>query len=163
MFLIPSTGTIIWTTVIFASVFFILAKFAWKPLIKALDDREQSIEKALKSAEEAELKLSTLKDEQQKIIALAKHEKELIVKEGVEQRDLIVASAKNKAQTEADKIIADAKKQIIREREAALVEMKNQIAELSIDIATKVVYADMEDKKRHEKLVEELIKDIEVN
>ena len=163
MFLIPHLGTIIWTTIIFGSVFFILKKFAWGPLLKALDDREQSIDKALKSATEAEKKLSTLKEEQQKIIALAKHEKERIVGEGVVQRDQIVASAKEKAQIEAHKIVEDARKKIIREREAALIDMKNQIATLSVEIATKVVKADMEDKKRHEKLVDELIKDIELN
>ena len=163
MFLIPHLGTIIWTTIIFGSVFFILKKFAWGPLLKALDDREQSIDKALKSATEAEKKLSTLKEEQQKIIALAKHEKERIVGEGVVQRDQIVASAKEKAQIEAHKIVEDARKKIAREREAALIDMKNQIATLSVEIATKVVKADMEDKKRHEKLVDELIKDIELN
>lgn len=162
-FLSPHLGTIIWTTIIFGIVFFILKKFAWNVVLKAIEDREESIDKALSSAEQAELKLSTLKDEQQKIISLAKHEKEQIVKEGIAQRDLIISSAKEKAQAEADKIIEEAKKRITREREAALAEMKSQIAELSIEIATKVIYADMEDKKRHEKLVEELIKDIEVN
>ena len=163
MFLIPHLGTIIWTTLIFGIVFFILKKFAWGPMLKALSDREESIGKALKSAADAEKKLSNLKEEQQKIIALAKQEKEQIVSDGIAQRDQIIASAKEKAQIEANKIIEDARKKIAREREAALVEMKNQIAMLSVEIATKVVKADMEDKKRHEKLVDDLIKDIDLN
>jgi F-type H+-transporting ATPase subunit b len=163
MFLIPHLGTIIWLTIIFSIVYFILKKFAWKPLLTAIDDREQSINAALESAEEAQLKLTTLQDEQQKIITLAKKEKELIIKEGVEQRDKIVAQAKESAETEAFKMIETAKKRIAREREAALVEMKSQIATMSIEIATKVVKADMADKKRHEKMVAELINDIELN
>ncbi|MFA9389410.1 MAG: F0F1 ATP synthase subunit B [Prolixibacteraceae bacterium] len=163
MFLLPHLGTIIWTTIIFGIVFFILNKFAWPVLLKAIEDREKSIDKALTSAHDAEKRLSNLKKEQEEIIALAKHEKDQIMREGVEQREKIIATAKEKAQVEADKIIADAKKQIIREREAALVEMRNQIATLSIEIATKVVHADMEDKSRHAKLVEELIKDVELN
>jgi F-type H+-transporting ATPase subunit b len=163
MFLLPHLGTIIWTTLIFGIVFFILKKFAWAPILKAIDDREESIDKALDSAKQAESKLSNLKEEQQEIIALAKSEKELIVKEGVEQRDKIITAAKDRAQADADKIIEDAKKRIIREREAAISEMRTQIAELSIEIATKVVKADMEDTKRHEKLVKELINDVELN
>lgn len=163
MFLLPHLGTIIWTTLVFGIVFFILSKFAWPVIIKAIEDREESIEKALSSAKEAEAKLSNLKKEQEEIISLAKREKEQIVREGIEQREKIVATAKEKAQAEAEKILDDARKRMQREREAALVEMKNQIASLSIDIATKVVRADMEDKVRHEKLVNELIKDVELN
>lgn len=163
MFLIPHVGTIIWSTIIFGIVFFILKKFAWKPILSALDEREKSIEKALKSAAQAEKKLATLKEEQEKIIAAANQEKERIVKEGIEQREKIVASAHDKARSEADKIIAEAHKRIQRERETALTEMKNQIATLSVDIATRVVHADMEDKKRHDKLVNELVNDIELN
>lgn len=163
MFLLPHLGTIIWTTIIFGIVFFILKKFAWGVVVKAIEDREESIDKALISAKEAEKKLLNLKVEQEEIIALAKNEKELIVKEGVEQRDKIIATAKEKAQVEADKIIEDARKRIAREREAALLEMRTQIAALSVEIATKVVKADMEDVKRHEKLVKELINDVELN
>lgn len=163
MFLLPHLGTIIWTTIIFGIVFFILKKFAWKPLLTAIEDREESIDKALKSRDAAESKLSNLKEEQKEIIGLAKSEKEKIVKEGVDQREKIIIAAKEKAQAEADKIIEDAKKRIAREREAALVEMKSQIASLSIDIATKVVRADLEDKARHEKLVEDLLNDVKLN
>ena len=162
-FFSPHVGTIIWTTIIFGIVFFILKKFAWGPILKAIDDREETIDKALTSAKEAEHKLSNLKIEQEEINSLAKSEKEQIVREGVEQRDKIISAAKDKAQAEADKIIEDAKKRIAREREAALVEMKSQIAMLSVEIATKVVKTDMEDVKRKEKLIFELLKDVKLN
>jgi F-type H+-transporting ATPase subunit b len=163
MFLIPHLGTIIWTTIIFGIIFFILNKFAWPVVLKALEDREQSIDKALVSAKEAEKKLQNLKIEEEKMIALAKHEKEQIVREGIDQREKIITAAREKAQAEADKIIEEARRQLARERELALTEMKSQIASLSVEIASKVVHADMEDKKRHEKLVSELIKEVELN
>jgi F-type H+-transporting ATPase subunit b len=163
MFLIPHLGAIIWTTFIFCILLYILGRFAWKPLLKALENREQSIEKSLAEASEADKLLKNLKEEQLSIVLAAKVEKEQIVKEGIEQRDKIVATARDKAQIEANKIIEESRKQILREREAALVDMKNQIAMLSIEIATKIVHVDMEDKARHEKLVEELMKEVELN
>ena len=163
MFLIPHLGTIIWTTIIFSILLYILTKFAWKPLLKALENRELSVEKSLSEASEAEKKISNLKEEQLGVVLAAKLEKEQIVKEGIEQREKIVASARDQARIEADKVIEESRKQIIREREAALVEMKNQIASLSIEIATKIVHIEMEDKIRHEKLIEELMKEVELN
>jgi F-type H+-transporting ATPase subunit b len=163
MFLIPHLGTIIWTTIIFSILLYILTKFAWNPLLKALENRESSVEKSLSEASEAEKKISNLKEEQLGVVLAAKLEKEQIVKEGIEQRDKIVTSARDQARIEADKIIEESRKQIIREREASLVEMKNQIASLSIEIATKIVHIEMEDKIRHEKLIEELMKEVELN
>jgi F-type H+-transporting ATPase subunit b len=163
MFLVPHLGAIIWTTLIFCILLYILGKFAWKPLLKALESREQSVEKSLSEASAAEKKISNLKEEQQAIILAAKLEKEQIVKEGIDQRDKIIATARDKAKIEVDKLIEESRKQINREREAALVEMKNQIAALSIEIATKIVHIEMEDKKRHEKLVEDLIKEVKLN
>jgi len=163
MFLFPYLGTIIWITIIFFIVFFGLAKFAWKPLLKALDERERTIEGALKAAKNAEKQLEDLESEQQKVISSARLEKEKLVKEGIEQHEKIVASAKERAQIEADKIIEDARKQIERERNLAIAEMKTQISELSVEIASRVIRADMQDRKRHEKMVEELINDVELN
>jgi len=163
MFLIPHLGTIIWTTIIFLGLLFILSKFAWKPLLKAIEDREQNIAKALENASIADEKVKNLKSEQDAIVLEARLEKERIIKEGIDQRDKIVASAREKAQLEADKIIEETRKQLAREREAVLSEMKNQIATLSVEIATKVVKEEMGDQIRHEKLVAELIKDIKLN
>jgi len=163
MFLIPHLGTIIWTIFIFSILLYILAKFAWKPLLNALEIREQSVERSLSEASEAEKKINNLKEEQRTIVLEAMLEKEQIVKEGIEQRNKIIASARELAQLESDKIIEDSRKQIKREWEASLIEMKNQIASLSIEIATKIVHIELEEKERHEKLVEELMKDIEIN
>ncbi len=163
MFLFPYLGTIIWVTLIFSIVFFGLTKFAWKPLLEALADREKKIEESLNAAKNAELQLTNLESEQQKVILGARLEKEKLQKEGLDQHEKIVASAKERAQFEADKIIEDARKQMEQERKLAIEEMKTQISQLSLEIATKVIRADMQDQKRHEKMVEELIKDVELN
>lgn len=163
MFLLPHLGTIIWVTLIFGIVYFILSKYAWKPIIKTIEEREHTISQSLKNAEEVKAKLLAVETIQEKIISLAKQEKEQIVKEGIEQREQIIAMANTKARTEAAKIVENARKAIAREKEATLNEMKNQIASLSVEIATKVVQADMDDKIRHEKMVKTLINEIELN
>lgn len=163
MFLLPHLGTIIWVSIIFGIAYFILSKYAWKPLIKSIEERESTIAESLVNAETVKTKLLALEVIQEKIIALAKQEKEQIVKEGIEQREQIIATANTKARTEADKIIESARKAIALEKEISLNEMKNQIASLSLEIATKVVQADMDDKTRHEKMVNTLINEIELN
>lgn len=163
MFLIPHLGTIIWTTLIFLVVYFLITKFAWKPLMQALEERETSIETALNDASKARKKLEKLESDQKQIIEQSRTEKEQLIKEGIGQRDKIIADAKSKAEVQVQKMIEDARKKIEVEREAALTDMKDQIATLSIEIATKIVQVEMEDKKRHEKLVEQLINDIKLN
>ena len=163
MFLLPHLGTIIWTSIIFGITVFILGKYAWKPLLNAIKERERYIDISLRKAKSAREILSNLKQEQDEIIKQTRHDKGEMLKEGAEQRDKVIAEAKEKARTEAEKIIADAHKKIQKEREEALVDMRNQITTLSIEIATKVVGADMEDKERHEQMVKKLVDDIELN
>jgi len=163
MFLLPHLGTIIWTSIIFGITVFILGKYAWKPLLNAIKERERYIDISLRKAKSAREILSNLKQEQDEIIKQTRHDKGEMLKEGAEQRDKVIAEAKEKARTEAEKIIADAHKKIQKEREEALVDMRNQITTLSIEIATKVVGADMKDKERHEQMVKKLVDDIELN
>ena len=163
MFLIPHLGTIIWLILIFGLFLFILSKFAWKPLLIALNNREQSIADSLSAAEEAELKIAAIKTTQLEAIEIARLKKDLLIREGSEQAEKIIAAAKETAQIEAEKIINDAKKRMIIEREASISELKDQIAILSIEIATKIVSSDMDDRKRQEKLVSELIKEVDLN
>ncbi|MBN2262041.1 MAG: F0F1 ATP synthase subunit B [Prolixibacteraceae bacterium] len=163
MFLIPHLGTIIWVSIIFAVVYFVLAKFAWKPLLSTIEDRESTIAESLKNADEVKIKLKNLELVQEKIIEIAKQDKERIVREGIDQRDKIISNANDMALQKTNKMIDDARKQIERERTAALAEMKSQIAALSIEIATKLVKGDMEDQQRHKKVVEQLIDEIELN
>ncbi|MDA3881263.1 MAG: F0F1 ATP synthase subunit B [Prolixibacteraceae bacterium] len=163
MFLLPHLGTIIWTIIIFGVVVLIMGKYAWKPLLKAISERERYIDVSLRKASHAQELLKNLKAKQDEVLKKVRFEKGEMLKEGALQRDKLIAEAKDKARTEADRIIAEAHEKIKKEREAALVDMRNQITTLSIEIATKVVSADMKDKKRHQEMVKKLIDDIELN
>jgi F-type H+-transporting ATPase subunit b len=163
MFLLPHLGTIIWLVIIFSLVLYILTKFAWKPLLKALDERQSTVELALKSAETAQNALNTIAIEQQKLLETAKAEKEKLIKDAFIQRDKILLDAQQKADLAYAKMIDDAKRNIEREKKAAQDEVKNQIAMLSVEIATLLIKGDLKDKLRHEKLVNELISEVNIN
>lgn len=159
----PNPGTIFWMLVIFGIVLYILKKFAWKPILNALKEREESIASALNSAEEAKKEVAGLKADNDKIIAEARREKEAILKEAKELKDKIVAEAKNKAIVEAQKTIEQAHLQIEAEKTAAISDMKKQMAELSVSIAEKVIRKELSNKSEQEKMVDGLIDDIKLN
>ena len=159
----PNPGTIFWMLIIFGIVLFILRKFAWKPILNALKDREESIAKALDSAEEAKKEVAGLKADNDRIIAEARQEKNLILKEAKEIKDKIIAEAKEKANQETAKSIVLAKQQIEAEKAAAINDLKNQVAELSLIIAEKVIRKELSNKAEQEKMVGGLIDDIKLN
>src|ERR1700752_2130284 len=134
----PALGLIFWMLVTFAIIFFILKKFAWKPILNMIKEREQGIEKALKSADEAMETMRELKAGNEKILAEARNEKDNILKDARETKDAIIAEAKTKAKQEADKLVAQARETINAEKMAAIAELKAQVATLSIDIAEKI-------------------------
>lgn len=159
----PNPGTIIWMIIIFGIVLFVLKKFAWKPILNALNEREESIATALNSAEEAKKEVAGLKADNEKIIAEARKEKDAILKEAREIKDKIVAEAKEKASQEAQKTIDQARQQIEAEKTAAINDIKKQVAELSVMIAEKVIKKQLAAKGEQEKMVEGLIDDIKLN
>lgn len=159
----PESGTIIWMVIIFGIVLFILKKFAWKPILNALKEREDLIENALNSAEEAKQEVAGLKADNERIIAEARRKKEAILKEAKELKDTIVAEAKNKAAAEAQKTIDQARQQIEAEKTAAINDIKQQVAELSISIAEKVIRKELSNKAEQDKMVDGLIDDIKLN
>lgn len=159
----PNPGTIFWMLIIFGIVLFILRKFAWKPILNALSEREESIATALNSAESARKEVEGLKADNDKIIAEAKKEKDIILKEAKEMKEQIVAEAKNQASLEAQKSIEQARQQIQSEKNAAIGEIKKQIAELSISIAEKVIKKELSKSGEQEKMVDGLIDDIKLN
>lgn len=159
----PEAGTIFWMLIIFGIVLFILKKFAWKPILNALKEREESITNALNSAEEAKKEVAGLKADNEKIIAEARREKETILKEAKELKEKIVAEAKEKAAQEAQKTIDQARQQIVAEKTAAIAAIKKQVAELSVMIAEKVIKKELAGKAEQEKMVDGLIDDIKLN
>jgi len=159
----PNPGTIVWMVLIFGIVFLILRKFAWKPILNALKDRENTIANALNSAEEARKEVEGLRADNERIILSAKKEKDLILKEARELKDKIIAEAKTKAGAEAQKSVDQAKEQIQAEKIAAITELKNLVADLSVKIAEKILQNELKDKTEQEKVVNNLLKDLKLN
>lgn len=159
----PNPGTIFWMLIIFGIVLFVLKKFAWKPILNALKDREESIANALNSAEEAKKEVAGLRADNEKIIAEARKEKDIILKEAKELKEKIVTEAKEKAAQEAQKTIDQGRQQIESEKIAAINEIKNQVAELSVLIAEKVIKTELGNKGEQKKMVDGLVDDIKLN
>jgi len=159
----PNPGTIFWMIIIFGIVLFILRKFAWKPILNALKDREESIANALNSAEEAKKQVAGLKAENENIIAEARREKGLILQEAKEIKDKIIAEAKEKAIMETQKAVETARIQIQNEKNNAINDIKKQVAELSVMIAEKLIKKELSNKAEQEKLMNGLIDEIKLN
>jgi F-type H+-transporting ATPase subunit b len=159
----PNPGTFLWMLIIFGIVLYILKKFAWVPILNALKEREESINNALNTAEEARKEVEGLKANNDKIIAEARKEKEIILKAAKEIKNKIVAEAKEKANLETQKSIEQARQQIEAEKNAAISEMKKQMAELSVSIAEKVIKKELSNPGEQKKMVDDLIDDIKLN
>jgi len=159
----PSIGLIVWSLLAFLIVLFLLKKLAWKPILKALDEREKSIQSALDTAMKAREEMQNLKSDNEKIIAEAKTERDIILKEAREIKDKMINEAKDRASKEADKIVAIARENIQNEKMAAITELKNQVAKLSIDIAEKILTEELSSKEKQKKLVSALLDDVNLN
>jgi len=162
-FVTPDIGTIFWMLIIFAITLIILKKFAWKPILASLKDRENTIADALSSADRAKQEVENLKADQEQIIAEARKEKEVILKEARELKDKLLAEAKTQAQVEGKKIIESARVQIEAEKTAAINEMKKQVVELSVLVAEKIIQKEVKAQKDQEELVNSLLKDLKMN
>ena len=159
----PDSGTIFWMVIVFGIVLFVLRKFAWKPILNALKDREESITSALNSADLARKEVEGLKADNEKVIAEARREKDTILKEAKEIKEKIIAEAKEKANAETQKSIEQARLQIQSEKTAAINDIKKQVAELSVMIAEKVIKKELGNKGEQEKMVDDLVDDIKLN
>ena len=161
--LTPGTGLIIWQLIIFLLLFFLLAKLAWKPIIKSLKDREQSIQEALDSAEKARLEMSRLKADNENLLKLAREEREKILRDARDASNRLKDEAQVDAKKAAERIIEDARVAINTEKIAALKEVKALVANLSIEIASKILQKNLADDKAQKNLTQEYIKDLKLN
>jgi F-type H+-transporting ATPase subunit b len=159
----PDIGLLIWMIVSFGTVTFLLVKYAWKPILKALKERENTIEKRLLAAKKAKDELAKIEFGNEKITALAKIERENILKEAKELKNNIIEEARNEAKIEARKILEEARKGIEKEKIDAINEIKNQITELSVIIAQKILKNELENKEKQQQLINKLIDDIDLN
>ena len=159
----PEFGLIFWMTLSFLIVLFLLKKFAWKPILDSLKERETSIEDALNSAKKARDEVSNMKAENERILQEARNERDVLLKQARETKDQIVNEARGKAQIEADRIITIARETINNEKMAAITELKNQVATLSIEIAEKVIRQQLSTDEKQKALVNDLLKDVKLN
>ena len=158
----PDPGLFIWSTVAFLILFFLLSKFAWKPIVQALDERERSIEDALSKAEMAKAEMAKLISENEDLLKEARLERDSILKEAKEIKDQIIHDAKDSAKIEGAKLIELAKTEITNQKLAAMAEIKNQVSTLSLDIAEKVLRKQLEDQDKQQDLVRELLKEVKL-
>lgn len=152
-----SLGLFVWQAVLFIALIFLLKKFAWKPILDSVNDREEGIKDALDSAEKAKLEMQNLQADNQKLLKEARAEREAMLKEAREMKNKMIDDAKGEAQTQANKMIQQAQAAIESEKKAAMTELKSHVAGLSIEIAEKVVRAELTNKDKQLQLVETML------
>lgn len=157
-----SYGLIFWMTVSFLAVLFILRKFAWKPILGALSEREQTIEDALNEAKKAREEIAAMNARNADLMREAREEREVLLKEARDIRDKEIAEAKSRAKVEADAMLARARTDIQNEKNAAIVEMKNQLAELSIQVAEVILKEKLADPRAQQGLVDRVMAEAEL-
>ncbi|MBT4881015.1 F0F1 ATP synthase subunit B [Flavobacteriales bacterium] len=153
-----SVGLFFWQSLLFIALILLLKKFAWGPILTAVEEREDGIKDALEAAEKAKAEMQALNADNERILAEARIERDVLLKEAREMKGKIVNEAKEQANTEADKILISAKEQINNEKMKAITELKNQVADMSIDIAEKVLKSELSDKNKQNELVAEALK-----
>jgi len=159
----PGIGLLFWMTLTFAILLFILAKFAWKPIVNAVNDREASIVDALNQAKLAKKEMEDLKSDNERIIREAKIERDFILKEAREIKDRIVGEAKDVAKAEGDKMIEAAKQTIQTEKNAAMSEIRTQIGALSVNIAESILQKNLEKNEAQDELVQNYLNKSNLN
>ena len=159
----PGFGLTIWMLVTFVILMVLLKKFAWKPILGAINERETKIEGALASAEKAKEEMAELNAKNDELRKVALAERDALMKEAREMKAQMIADAKAKAGTEADSILASARESISQEKAAAQGEIKNQVATLSIAIAEKLVKGELSTDDKHKALVDNLVNDVNLN
>lgn len=159
----PGFGLIIWMTIALLVVLFVLKKYAWKPIMNALKEREGSIEDSLRAADKARDEMKELKLDNEKLLRDAKDERDALMREARVIKEKIIEQAKERAGMEANNIVESAKKRIENEKKAALVEIKNTIATTAIEIAEKILREEFKDKKKQAAYIEEMLKETRLN
>jgi F-type H+-transporting ATPase subunit b len=158
-----SLGLFFWQTLLFVGLLLLLAKYAWKPILSAVEERENTIKDSLEAAEKAKADMEAVQADNKRILKEARAERDVLLAEAKKTSTQLINEAKDAAKTEADKIAASAQEAIQQEKNAAINDIKAQVASLSVDIAQKVLQGELADQKKQEQLVEKLVKEIEIN
>ncbi len=159
----PGIGLIFWMTLSFGIVFFLLRKFAWGPILGMIKEREESIEKALKAAENAKEDLKLFQSQNEKLMQEARAERDAMLKEAREMREKMLNDAKEKAGSEAERILASARQEITNEKNAAINQIKDQVATLSVEIAEKILRSELSSDEKQKSLMQNLLAEVKLN
>jgi F-type H+-transporting ATPase subunit b len=160
---LPDIGLVFWNTIAFLVLLIVLGKFAWKPILKAINDRESGIEEALLKADKMKAEIATMQSENEALLAKAREERATLIKEAKEASDKMVAEAKEKAKLEYDKILTDAQLAITQQKNAALTDVKNQVGTLVIEVAEKVLRKELSNKADQESYIKQLADGVKLN
>lgn len=158
-----SVGLFFWQIVLFIALLLLLKKFAWKPILDAVNEREENIKNALEGAERAKQEMLNLQADNEKILKEARAERDTLLKEAREMKDNIINQAKEEAQVQANKLMEQTKSAIENEKSKAIADMKKQMGELSVAIAEKVVKKELSDKDKQLQLVDQLLNEVTLN
>lgn len=158
----PEIGLVFWTTLSFLILLFLLGKFAWKPILKAVKDREDSIASALLKADALKAEMSRITSENEELLKQARAERDAILQEARKVKEQMINDAKGVAQTEGAKLLEQARIEINSQKAIAMNEVKNQVSKLSLEIAEKVLRKQFEDAKKQDDLVAELLKEVKL-
>ena len=157
-----SYGTMIWMSIAFIAVLILLKKFAWKPILKALKDREDHIEESIQTATKVKEEMAALQASNEQLLKDARSERDNMLKEARDTKDQIIAEAKNKAGEESNKMISAARESIENEKMAALTQLRNEVGKLSLEIAEKVIRQEMADDAKQNELVSKLLDEVKI-
>lgn len=159
----PGIGLIFWMTLAFAILLLILGKFVWPPVMRALNDREVAIEQSLHQAEAARKEMENLQFTNEKLLKEAKEERDALLRDARKVREKLIDEARERAAVEAERILESARERIQNEKMAAITDLKIQVANLSVEIAEKLLAQELSDKTKNEQYIEKSLNNINLN
>ena len=157
-----SFGLFIWQTVIVTALILLLRKFAWKPILNTINEREEGIRSAMESAEEARQEMQHLQADNERILKEARAEREGLLKEARELRQKMIDDAKDEAKAQSEQLLAQAKEAIENEKQVAITSLKNEVADLSLQIAESLTKEHLSSDKKQTELVQKLLKEVDL-
>jgi len=160
---LPDIGLVFWNTIAFLVLLIVLGKFAWKPMLKAISDREQGIEESLAKADKMKADIAAMQNENEALLAKAREERATLIKDAKEASEKMIAEAKDKAKSEYERIVADAQVAITQQKNAALTEVKNQVGSLVVDVAEKVLRRELSNKAEQETYIKQIADGVKLN
>ena len=160
---LPDIGLVFWNTIAFLILLIVLGKFAWKPMLKAIAERESGIEEALLRADKMKAEIAAMQNENEALLAKAREERAGMIKDAKETADKMVSEAKDKAKQEYERIISDAQSAITQQKNAALTEVKNQVGTLVVEVAEKILRKELSNKAEQESYIKQIAEGVKLN